>query len=193
VLPPGGAGGPAAHAGTKFLTNGAGQSFIVTNQCVSCHMQTTGYQHGPPEVAANTGHGFSVTSYGVCADCHGIGATEASVFVWRNFFAGQIQEVKALLDTWALNDAPVEIQKYGARAWEYDYAGALSSPDGTLRGPVSDSKNAALDEQKYIPDPIKKARFDLYLVLHDGSYGLHNGPYTLTLLDAARYWIQQAP
>lgn len=37
---------------------------------------------------------------------------------------------------------------------------------------------------------IQKARFDPYLVLYDGSYGLHNGPYSLTLLDAARDWVQ---
>ncbi len=191
VLPPGVTGGPAAHAGTTLLPNGAGQLFGVTNQCVTCHMQPAEHQAGPPEIAASTGHHFTATTFGACTGCHGSGANETSVLVWRNFFADQIQQVKSQLDTWAETAAPAEIQKYGALAWEYDNAGALSSPDGTLRGPVS-STNATLDEQKYIPDAIKKARFNLYLVLHDGSYGLHNAPYTITLLNAATYWIQQA-
>lgn len=191
VLRPGVTGGPAAHAGTSFLSDSTGRLFTVTNQCVTCHMQTAAYQHGPPEVAADTGHKFTVGAYGACTDCHGPGINDANVGAWRNFFADQIQQVKSLLDDWAQTKAPVQIQKYGVLAWEYDNAGQLSSPDGKRRGPVS-STNAALDEQKYVPDAIKKARFNLYLVLHDGSYGLHNGPYTLTLLDSARYWIQQA-
>ena len=150
------------------------------------------HQAGPPEIAASTGHHFTSTTFDACTGCHGSGANETSVLIWRNFFASQIQQVKSQLDTWAETAAPAAIQKYGTLAWEYDNAGALSSPDGTLRGPVS-STNAALDEQKYIPDAIKKARFNLYLVLHDGSYGLHNAPYTITLLNAASYWIQQAP
>jgi hypothetical protein len=34
------------------------------------------------------------------------------------------------------------------------------------------------------------ARFDLYLVLYDGSYGVHNGPYDIELLEAAQRWIE---
>jgi hypothetical protein len=41
-----------------------------------------------------------------------------------------------------------------------------------------------------IPDNIKKARFDLYLVLHDGSFGVHNGPYAIRLLDTAMEWVR---
>jgi hypothetical protein len=40
-----------------------------------------------------------------------------------------------------------------------------------------------------IPDDIKKARFDLYVVLYDGSYGVHNGPYDIELLQNAQSWI----
>jgi hypothetical protein len=43
--------------------------------------------------------------------------------------------------------------------------------------------------QALIPDDIKKARFDLYLVLYDGSYGVHNGPYDIQLLQNAQSWI----
>ena len=37
----------------------------------------------------------------------------------------------------------------------------------------------------------KKARFDLYLVLHDGSLGVHNPNYIASLLDAAQRYIEQ--
>src|SRR6185295_272366 len=63
VLPTGVTSGPATHAGTRFISNGAGGSLIVTNQCVSCHMPKHDYQAGPPAIAAVTGHKFSVTSF----------------------------------------------------------------------------------------------------------------------------------
>jgi hypothetical protein len=182
VLPEGISGGPATHAGTKFFNNAAGHSFLVTNQCVSCHMQTADYQHGPPEVAAVTGHKFAMTSYGVCVDCHGTESNAEGLqdFI-RTIMTNQIQVVKASLDTWAATKAPASLYAtYGTRAWEYTNPGDLS-PGGP--GPST-------AEQSLIPDNIKKARFDLYLVLYDGSYGVHNGPYSLTLLQSAQNWVQ---
>jgi hypothetical protein len=40
-------------------------------------------------------------------------------------------------------------------------------------------------EQASIPDAIKQARFNVYLVVQDGSYGVHNGKYTRFLLQVA--------
>ena len=37
---------------------------------------------------------------------------------------------------------------------------------------------------------IMQARFDLYLVLYDGSYGVHNGPYDIELLQSAQSWVE---
>jgi hypothetical protein len=71
--------------------------------------------------------------------------------------------------------------KYGALAWEYTTPGELSS--GTA-GP-----NAT--EQAQIPDNLKRARFNLYIVNNDGSHGTHNALHALGLLDAARAWVQQ--
>jgi hypothetical protein len=39
--------------------------------------------------------------------------------------------------------------------------------------------------QALIPDDIKKARFDLYLILNDGSFGAHNPIYSRFLLQSA--------
>lgn len=183
VLPDGVSGGPATHAGTEFLADDSGRLFLVTNQCVTCHMQTKEFQPGPPEVVAVTGHKFAVTTYEACADCHGSGANaEGLVGVVHRLVATQIQQVKGRLDTWAATKAPGSLYAtYGTRAWEYTNPGDLS-PGGP--GP-SDA------EQALIPDNIKKARFDLYLVLYDGSYGTHNGPHAFTLLESASNWVEQ--
>ena len=87
----------------------------------------------------------------------------------------QIQRDKAALDFWAMIKAPGPLQKYGAKAWEYSNSGSLSGA-----GP-----NPTIAEQGLVPATIQKARFNLYLVLNEGSFGVHNGPYTLDLLFAA--------
>jgi hypothetical protein len=100
----------------------------------------------------------------------------------RGLVADQIQQVKARLDPRAATTAPDSLfASYGTRAWEYTTPGDLS-PGGS--GPNS-------SEQLLIPENIKKARFDLYLVLYDGSYGTHNGPYAFKLLDSAGTWVEQ--
>lgn len=180
---------PAAHAGTKFLTDPAGQKYIVTNQCVTCHVQSKPHVAGPPEILGETGHKFTVETYDACADCHGTAENARGLVVLvQTVVSNQIQLVKARLDQWALQKAAAPIQKYGKLAWEYDFAGELSSPDGTLRGPVS-STDPQVDEQKHIPDNIKKARFNLYLVAYDGSYGVHHPFYSLDLLSIANGWV----
>jgi len=183
VLPDGVSGGPAAHAGTKFLSDSSGRMFLVTNQCVTCHMQRTDFQSGPPQIRPGSGHKFVVSSYQACADCHGSGANaEGLVALLSGLISGKIQQVKNALDTWAATKAPDSLYAtYGNRAWEYTNPGDLS-PGGP--GPSS-------NEQSLIPDNIKKARFDLYLVLYDGSSGVHNGPYAFTLLEAAHNWVQE--
>jgi hypothetical protein len=161
----------------------------VERQCAGCHLQKEGGAGQAHELMS--GHSFQFTAYELCADCHG-SAENAERFA--EFLAGVVADrmgqVKAGLDRWATERAPAAIQSYGTLAWEYDYAGQLSNPAGlsTIRGPRSDA-DPAKDEQKHIPANIKKARFNLYLVLHDGSQGMHNGPHALRLLNAAQAWI----
>lgn len=156
---------PAAHA------------LLITNQCVGCHMQTR-----PAEgetVAAVTGHSFQVNSYDACAQCHPF--PELLAQFTMTTIGTRIQDVKAALDQWALTKAPAALQsKYGALAWEY------STPGGLSVGPAGPTST----EQKLMPANIQKARYNLYLVYHDGSFGVHNGPYSITLLDAAMNWVQ---
>jgi hypothetical protein len=155
---------PAAH-GTE-----------IQNQCVGCHMQTQDAVGAQPAV---TGHSFQVESYNVCLQCHP--SPEALADFTQTAVSIQIQRIKSDLDLWATTKAPDALRnKYGSLAWEYTAAGDLY-PGGT--GP-----NAT--EQAQIPDNIKKARFNLYLVLNDGSFGVHNGPFVISLLSNARIWVQ---
>ncbi len=118
-----------------------------------------------------SGHSFKMESYQVCAECH---ESDENAELFAAFLSQVVTDrmgkVKAGLIVWAAERAPAEIRKYGTLAWEYDNAGQLSNPLGlsTIRGPVSNS-DSAKDEQKYVPTNIKKARFNLYLVLHDAA------------------------
>jgi hypothetical protein len=156
------------------LADGTTPNFPSTHsrlemQCAECHMQT----------ATNnaSGHTFEVASYQLCFNCHSDPA--GLVQYVSNNVSIYIQQTTALLNLWATNAAPAALQTNGTVAWEYTTAGDLS-PGGS--GP-----NIA--GQALIPDDIKKARFDLYLVLYDGSYGVHNGPYDIQLLQNAQSWI----
>jgi hypothetical protein len=161
--------------------NPAYHALFITNQCVGCHMQTRPYLSSTQP--AVTGHKFTVDSYGMCAGCHGSAVNASNLVVFATtVITSQIKDVKAALDLWATTKAPPSLTaKYGKRAWEYTKPGALS-PGGL--GP-----NAA--GQALIPANIKKARFNLYLVLYDGSFGVHNGLYSLTLLDTAQSWVDE--
>lgn len=146
-------------------------------QCAECHMQMTN---------DISGHTFQVVTYQVCYNCHSDPA--GLVQFVTNSIAGQINLTKSYLDLWATNAAPASTNtalaamaaKYGVLAWEYSTPGNLST--GTT-GPDT-------SEQALIPNDIKMARFDLYLVLYDGSFGVHNGPYDLELLESAQTWIE---
>jgi cytochrome c554/c'-like protein len=156
----------------------------VEKQCAGCHMQTASCQAGPPEIPAVTGHTFEVNSYEACAQCHGTAANaEGLVVLVQGFISPWIQFEKSQLDEWAATKAPASLwTKYGTRAWEYTTPGDLS-PGGP--GPTTPA------EQALIPVNIQKARYNLYLVLYDGSYGVHNINYAQTLLDATDGWIQE--
>ena len=140
-------------------------------QCAGCHMQT----------AANnaSGHAFEVASYQLCFNCHTDPAGLVQ-FTTGNI-SNQIQQTRALLDQWATNAAPDELRtNYGTFAWEYSAPGDLS-PGGV--GPTNST------QQALIPAAIKKARFDLYMVFYDGSFGVHNGPYDVELLQSAQSFV----
>jgi hypothetical protein len=133
-----------------------------------------------------TGHGFE-PSIESCTECHQTEQkAEELIASTQGAIKQQIQEVKALLDTWGATKAPEALRtKYGALAWEYNSAGQISNPSGsaTIKGPTG-------AEQADVPADIKKARYYLYMVEHDGSYGVHNGKYARYLLGLAKTNVQ---
>jgi PKD repeat protein len=159
----------ATHSGI------APRSVYNTNQCATCHV---------PIYTANgasvSGHSFAMDING-CAlgGCHTSGApnyraTQVST-------TNRINGVVALLRAWATSQGPAlfpsTYQNYGQNAWEYTTPGELG--DGsTNQGP------SAVD-QPSLPDVIKQARFDLYMVNNDGSKGVHNPTFIPILLSDA--------
>jgi hypothetical protein len=147
---------------------------MLEKQCVSCHMQPTA---GQP---VSTGHHFQVESYALCLACHPLPGP--LVDFTQGAISQDIQQVKAELDLWGMTKAPLALRtNYGAMSWEYSTPGGLSS--GT-QGPTS-------AQQALIPVAIQKARFNLYIVYHDGSFGVHNGVHSVNLLETARAWVEQ--
>jgi hypothetical protein len=164
----------------------ASHALLLANQCVDCHMQTV---TNVTALYTNTGHSHTFAlnspgSYEMCGQCHGINPQNPESF--KNFaqeaVSNRVQELKFDLDYWATNKAPAALfAKYGNRAWEYTSPGPLS-PGGP--GP-------AAAEQALISTNIQKARFNVYVVLSDGSLGIHNPYYIEDLLDAAENWIYE--
>jgi hypothetical protein len=138
------------------------------------------------ETPALMGHTFEPTLQ-ACAPCHdevGAGLIKDAV---QADTKRQIGEIKGLLDQWGLTKAPPDLkQKYGLLSWEYTNIGQLSKPTPQVpNGPNS-------TEQKSIPEGIKQARFNLYLIEHDHSYGVHNGNYSRFLLNVSRNQVNAA-
>ena len=155
----------------------ASHALLITDQCVACHMQATNYvSESQP---ASTGHGFRVQGFDMCRTCHPLPEQLAQFAMGA--ISNQIQTIKAELDLWATTKAPDLLRhKYGTLSWEYTNPGELSTGSP---GPSS-------TEQGMIPTNIQKARFNLYLVLHDGSFGVHNAIFSVTLLDTAQAWVE---
>jgi hypothetical protein len=151
----------------------------IAGQCIGCHAQ--GYGNGQLTEGPYTGHTTRV-EYEQCSACHG--SAEIGELLRDGTQQVTRERMTALLDllnTWGETKAPAGLrEKYGRLAWEYTRVGELSNPDGDpeISGPTA-------DEQTLIPDAIKQARLNLYLVEKDGSYGVHNGGYTRHLLDVA--------
>jgi hypothetical protein len=165
-----GQGGPSPHGA------------IIDDQCIRCHSSSLPAQAANGQYATNyVGHTFQLT-FNNCATCHiTTQAATNAVAVTQQGVKTQISTVKGLLDQWATTKAPADLQtKYGTLAWEYSTPGALSNPTNnpSFVGPTS-------DEQTRVPDPIKQARLNLYLVQYDGSFGVHNGDYSRYLLNVA--------
>ena len=171
---------PGSHAGLpSSAINSISGAFYLTNQCVSCHMQ--------PDITPGTTHSHSFeVSYNVCLNCHdGQGAQSSLTLALSN----QVATVIFALNQWAATQTNPLLSSNHVVAWEYLTPGGLSWQTNSsgwvtswsLDKPVNFTGPNA-DGQGLIPDNIKKARFNLYLVLNDGSFGVHNPLYAGSLL-----------
>jgi hypothetical protein len=179
---------PGTHAGLpSSAINSISGTFYLTNQCASCHMQ-------PDAPPANTlSHTFEVISDNVCLNCHESDPGHSAPGVYDN-----VSLVINELNQWAATQAPASLRTNGVVAWEYTTPGGLTwqtnSSGFVTSWELADSVNFTGPDaagQALIPDNIKKARFDLYLVVNDGSLGAHNWIFALDLLSAAQNLIYQ--
>lgn len=147
----------------------------------------------PP--ASTPTHTFEVASDNVCLNCHSLDPGHSAPGI-SNEVSLVIQE----LNQWAATKAPAALRTNGSAAiWEYTTPGGLiwqTSPLGFViswsqTNQVNDNSGPNAAGQALIPDNIKKARFNLYLVVNDGSLGTHNWIFALNLLSAAENMIYQ--
>jgi PKD repeat protein len=159
---------------TNYLARHSGFSGnpYNTNQCATCHM---------PSYAVNsstnvTGHTFELNTKG-CAlgGCHTSGTPDIESTQINT--TNNLARIVNLLTQWSTNKAPALLgSAYSTskeNSWEFTTPGALASV--TNAGPSTGN-------QVKLPVEIRQARFNAYMVLHDGSMGVHNPGYISFLL-----------
>jgi PKD repeat protein len=163
---------------TNYLARHSGFSGspFNTNQCATCHVPNY-------SVNANTnvtGHTFDLDTKG-CAlgGCHSsgvpdIGGTQVNT-------TNNLARLVDLLNQWATNKAPAILGATAynqslANSWEFNTIGGLATMPNP--GPVATN-------QVKLPAEIRQARFNAYMVYHDGSAGVHNPGYLRFLLNDA--------
>jgi len=150
------------------------------NQCADCHM----YRQTPAVVDDQhpmiEGHTFEPTM-AACLQCHDAATADLHMQSAGIVIDHNTTKLVDALNNWALTKADSALStKYGTLAWEYTTPGEIGNPTGaaSIVGPSS-------SEQAKIPDNIKKARYNLYMVLHDNSKGVHNLDYANFLLTSS--------
>jgi len=182
---------PGTHAGLpSSAMNSLSGTFYLTNQCTACHLQN--------DSSGGHDHSFTVSSDTVCFNCHETDPEILEQFFLTPAVSNNVVTLITALNRWAALKAPAALQTNGVVAWEYTTPGGLtwqtnssgSVTGWTLDNPVNfTGPNTA--GQALIPDNIKRVRFNLYLVLNDGSMGVHNPSLAINLLNAAQIWMEQ--
>jgi len=183
---------PGSHAGLpSSARNSISGTFYLTNQCADCHLQDNS--------SGIAGHTFTITSDAVCLNCHATDPALLEQYYLTPAISNDVVTLLTALNRWSALKAPPALITNGVVAWEYTTPGGLTwqtNASGVVTGwalgpPVSFSGPDAAG-QALIPDTVKRARFNLYLVLNDGSSGVHNPALALDLLNAAEIWMVQA-
>jgi len=169
---------------------------LSPNQCADCHVPS--YTVGSANV---TGHTFA-NDYNspACLACHNMNsnALAADTLNFKLSVSNSIVRVVSLLKQWGTDVAPPILRtNYGTCAWEYAsplaYFGAKSTNGASKYtvgpptaynptfGPYPSGTNDNV-QLNYVPQDIRMARFSLYVLYEDQSYGVHNPTYTSNLL-----------
>lgn len=182
---------PGSHAGlpssADFSISG---TFYLTNQCASCHMQD--------DSADLANHSFAVTTDEVCLNCHVTPPEVLEELYLTPAISNNVSVLLTALNRWAAKQTNALLTATNVVAWEYTSPGGLTWQTNSsgfvtswsLANPVTFTGPATAG-QALIPDQVKKARFNMYLVLNDGSFGVHNPALALNLLNAAQIWMAQ--
>jgi len=186
---------PGTHAGLpSSAMNSLSGTFYLTNQCTECHLQN--------DSSGGHDHSFAVTTDAVCYNCH---VTDPEILeddFLTPAISNNVVTLLTGLNRWAALKAPPSLQSNGVVAWEYTTPGGLTwqtnsagvVTNWSLANPVNfTGPNAAGQALLTTNFPnILKIRFNLYLVLNDGSFGVHNPGLALSLLNSAQIWLTQA-
>jgi hypothetical protein len=182
---------PGPHSG---LPSSADYSitgtFYLTNQCVACHMQ--------PDGSSSPDHSTLITSDTVCMNCHTIPPAVLEEYYLTPAISNNVTTLITALNRWAANQTNSLLATNGVVAWEYTTPGGLTWQTNsagnvtswTLNNPVTFTGPTTAG-QALLPEQVKRTRFNLYLVLNDGSFGVHNPPQARNLLSAAQIWMVQ--
>jgi hypothetical protein len=151
-----------------------------------------------PDAASATTHSHAFTAgYDVCLNCHDGQAAQEFL---TPYLSNQVATVIFALNRWAAIKAPALLVTNGVVPWEYTTPGGLTWQTNSsgfvtawsVDNPVNfTGPNAAAQNVLTNYPGIMKARFDLYLVVNDGSLGVHNPAFALGLLDSAESFIIQ--
>ncbi len=183
---------PGSHAGLPASASySISGTFYLTNQCIACHMEAD-------STAANAhSHTFAPT-YKVCLNCHQTDPRQMEQAYLQPTISNNVALVIFALNQWAALQAPPTLSTNGTVAWEYTTPGGLIWQTNSTGWVTAWSQQDSVDftgpnaaGQALIPDNIKKARFNLYLVLNDGSYGVHNPFFAISLLNSAEDLVIQ--
>jgi hypothetical protein len=185
---------PGPHSG---LPSSAAYSisgtFYLTNQCVACHMQ--------PDGSSSPDHSTLITSDTVCMNCHLTPPAVLEEYYLTPAISNNVTTLLRALNTWAARQTNALLTGTNVVAWEYTNPGGLTWQTNSaglitswsLSNPVTFTGPSAAGQGVLTTNfpNILKVRYNLYTVLNDGSFGVHNPPQARNLLSAAQIWMVQ--
>ena len=182
---------PGAHAGLPASADySISGTFYLTNQCAACHMQD--------DTAGKANHSLAIATEEVCLNCHLTSPEILEEYYLTPQISNSVSVLITAMNRWAARQTNALLTATNLVAWEYTNPGGLTwqtNASGvvtswSVENPVTFA-GPGTSGQALIPDQVKKARFNMYLVLNDGSFGVHNPAMAINLLNAAQVWMTQ--